>query len=87
MFVMGDFNQRKMENCHIKIFHNEKSGNNCMRAIGEVVWSNDEGVGLKFTKMTVEDYILLQTTLIYQAEKPEIILREIPKESPFEISN
>ena len=83
MFVKGNFQQRSMENCHIKIFHKEKSGNNCLRALGEIVWSNDEGVGLKFTTMTVENYILLQTTLIYQAENPEIVLREFPQECPF----
>lgn len=87
MFVKGQINQRQLENCRIRIYHPDSSGNNCLRALGEVIWGNEEGVGLRFTQMAFEDYILLQTTLITQAVQPEVILREIPRECPFEVVN
>ena len=86
MFVVGNFQQHQVENCHIRLFHKEKSGNNCLRASGKVVWNNNEGVGLKFTAMTFENYMLLLTTLINKAKLPAIILREFPKNPPFEVN-
>ena len=86
MFVIGNF-QQQMGNCLVKLFHKEKCGNNSLQASGEVVWSNVEGVDLKFTTMSFENYMLLQTTLINKAEHPAIILRELPKNCPFEISS
>jgi hypothetical protein len=86
MFVQGKFWEQEEEDCNIRIFHKEKSANNCLRASGKVVWSNDEGAGLQFTAMTFENYMLLLTTLINKADRPAIILREFPKNSPFEIT-
>ncbi len=86
MFVKGNF-QQQVGDCLINLFHKEKCGNNSLQASGEIVWSNDEGVALKFTTMSFENYILLQTTLINKAEQPATILRELPKDSPFEISS
>ena len=85
MFVIGNFQQQQVEDCHIELFHKEKSANNCLRASGKVIWSNNEGVGLKFTGMTFRSYMLLLTTLINKAKQPAIILREFPKNAPFEI--
>jgi len=87
MFVKGRIMQRQLEHCHIRIFQPDIAGDNCVRALGEVIWSNEEGVGLRFTRMEVEDYILLQTTLITHASRPETILREIPRDCPFEVVN
>ena len=86
MFVQGDINQHPSGNCIVKIFHKEKNGDNCMIASGEVVWRNEEGIGLKFTDMTLENYTLLQTTLSKKAEQPAIILQEFPHNYPFEIN-
>ena len=86
MFVKGDFNQQPAENCIVKIFHKEKNGDNCLIATGEVARINGEGIGLKFTDMTIENYTLLQTTLSKKAEQPSIILREFPHNYPFEIN-
>ena len=87
MFVAGEFQRQHLENCRIVVFHKEKSGNNCLRASGKVVWCNDEGVGLEFTTMSFENYMLLLTTLVDKAEQPAVILREFPKNCPFEISS
>ena len=86
MFVIGNFRRHEIEDCVVKLYHKETSGNNCVQAQGKVVWSDDKGAGLKFTAMTLENYMLLQRTLIDKAEEPEIILREFPINSPFEIS-
>ena len=86
MFVTGDFKLQNVTNCFVKIFHNEKTGNNCLLASAKVVWRNDVGIGLKFTAMTFENYQLLLTTLSSKAERPEIILRELPNHYPFEVN-
>ena len=85
MYVSGNFLLHQQKNCSIRIFHKDKSGNNSLQVNGEVVWSNDEGAGVRFTSMALEYYILLQTTLISKAERPEIILREFPHSYPFEV--
>ena len=87
MFVEGRFQQKQVQYCRIALFHKEKSENNCLRASGKVVWSNEEGVGLQFTAMSFENYMLLLTTLINKAEQPAIILKEFPKDCPFEITS
>lgn len=84
--VKTDLKNQVSKRCFIKIFHNEKFGNNSICASAKVVWINDEDVGLKFTKMTLENYILLQTTLTNKAKQPEIILREFPLDYPFEVN-
>jgi len=87
LFIEGNFLQRRAKNCNIQIFHNDKYGNNSLKASAEVVWGNAKGIDLKFTTMTLENYLLLQTTLINKAEDPEIILRELPNDCPFFISD
>ena len=87
LFIEGNFLKNKAKNCHVQIFHKDKQGNNSLKALAKVVWKNDEGIGLKFTSMTFENYLLLQTTLINNAEESGNILRELPNTSPFFISN
>lgn len=38
MFVEGDFQKHSVEDCHIKLFHKETSGDNSLKATGKVVW-------------------------------------------------
>ena len=87
LFIQGEFKKHRMRDCHVKLYHSEKSGINCLNGSGRIVWTSDSGVGFQFTRMTFENYMLLQSTLIEQAEQPEIILREFPENCPFEISN
>ena len=87
MFVKGNFQRHQMEYCHVQLFHKEKSGNNSLHVSARVVWINDEGVGLRFTTMSFENYMLLHTTLINKAEQPAVILYEFPESSPFEITS
>jgi len=85
MFVIGNFQQRYAENCSINIFHKTKSNNINLQASAEVVWGDDEGIAFKFTSMTFDSYMMLVSTLINNAEQPAIILREFPKNCPYEI--
>jgi len=87
LFIEGNFPKCKAINCHVQIFHKDKDGNNSLRALARVVWKNNEGIGLKFTEMTFENYLLLQTTLINKSRESEPILRELPENCPFLISS
>lgn len=87
MCVLGHFRKHRQQDCLVKLFHKEKTGNNCFHATGTVVWSSSEGIGLRFARMSFENYMLLQTTLIQKADQPEVILRELPSEVPFEITS
>lgn len=86
MCVLGDFAPQGVENCSVKLFHKEKSGNNSVKATGKVVWKSNGEIGLQFTGMTFENYMLLQTTLINKAENPAVVLREFPETCPFIIT-
>lgn len=87
LFVTGTFLRQNKKHCFLRIFHNDKTENNSILATAKVVWSNNEGVGLEFTNMTLENYELLQETLSKNTEQPENILREIPHIYPFEITS
>ncbi len=87
MFVKGKFKRKQVDDCRVKVFHKEPEGNNCLQALGRVVWRSEEGVGLTFTSMSFEDYMLLQTTLRDKADEPEVVLREFPQSCPFEITS
>ena len=87
MFVSGKFPQKQEENCKIDLFHETKSSKTRLQASAIVVWRNDRGVGLKFTSMTRDSYMLLLTTLINSAEQSAIIMHEFPKKCPYEIES
>ena len=87
MFVKGNFHHQKMKDCQVKIFQKDKEGDNCLKACGRIVWGSDEGIGLEFTSMTFENYMLLMTTLRNEAEHPEDILRNFPEKFPFKVSH
>ena len=87
MFVTGDFPKQQDENCFINFSHKAKSEEIYLQASAKIVWDNEEGVGLQFTSMKFDRYMLLLTTLINNAEQPSIILHEFPKSSPFEITS
>ena len=86
MCVEGNFSKKDLTNCFVTIFHNEKSADNSLQAAAKVVWRNDQGVGLKFTNMSLENYELLQSTLAKKADQPVVILREVPYSYPFEVN-
>lgn len=87
MFVSGKFPQKQEETCKINLFHKTKTSKTRLHASAIVVWGNEMGVGLKFTSMTHDSYMLLLATLINNAEQSAIILHEFPKSCPFELES
>ena len=87
MFVIGKFPHKQEDNCQIDLFHKTESSKTCLHASATVVWESEMGVGLRFTSMTRNSYMLLLSTLINNAEQSAIILHEFPKSCPFIIEN
>ena len=87
LFVQGNFQQTPDQDCLIQFVRKEKPENTYLEMIGKVVWSNENGMGVKFTSMKFNNYMLLISTLINNAEQPAIILSEIPKDCPYEIAH
>ena len=86
MFIKGNFKQNVGEKCLVKVFQKEDSSRLKLLAAANVVRKNDEGTAIKFTFMSFNNYTLLQTTLLYEAEEPLQIGLELPEECPFGIS-
>ena len=87
MFISGHSPRKETETCQIRFYYNAKLKEPRLRASAKVVWRNEEGVGIKFTAMSYDNYMSLLTTLLNKAEQPSIILREFPKACPFEITS
>lgn len=87
MFIAGCSPQENMENCKVNIYNNQKTKKLRFQASVSVVWSNEEGVGLKFTAMNPDSYMFLRTTLINNAEQPAAIIYDLARACPFEITN
>lgn len=85
MYVAGDFKHDKAGGCLINFVRDENPEKIYLRAAGEVVWGNEEGIGLKFTAMKMDHYQLFVTTLINNAELPVVVLGQLPPECPFDI--
>ena len=87
MFVTGNFPPPQTKSCLINISHNRKSEKIHLRASGKVVRSTVDGIGVNFTSMTLDNYMLLHATLIDEAEFPLVLLSEFPEICPFEITS
>jgi len=86
MFVLGTFQQKVGEHCLVKLLQKGVDSELKLLALANVVWTNDEGVGIEFTSMSFDSYLFLQVTLLYEADEPIAIGLELPEECPFEIS-
>lgn len=87
LFVQGNFQQSYDQECLIQFVKNEDPKNTYLEMVGKVVWRNENGMGLKFTSIKFNNYMLLISTLINNAEQPAIILSEIPRDCPYEIAH
>lgn len=87
LFIKGNFQKHEMENCVVRIFSDKNSDQDSVLATGKVVRVNNEGMALHFTEMTFENYLLLKSTLVENAEKSLVIMREFPDAPPFEIND
>lgn len=87
MFVSCRLNKPQKGLCHIWFAKKNKPGHVYLEITGEYVWGSKEGVGLKFTSVDFDNYMTLISTLINNSKQPTVILYELPKNCPYEVTN
>ena len=87
MFLTGDFKDKLPKTIRISFVRGKKNNTIFLEAQGDVAWANDDGVGIRFHSMSFDCYLALVEELVLNAEEPDIVLKEIPEQSPFEISD
>lgn len=85
MFVFGTFVQKTGDKCLIKYSQTSSTSHFYFKAAAKVVRINDEGIGIVFTSMPPNSYMLLETTLLYESSDPLSIGLQLPDNCPFEI--
>jgi hypothetical protein len=85
MFVFGQFPQEADDKCLIKYSQTSATSHFYFKAAARVVRKNDEGIGIVFTSMPPNSYMLLETTLLYESQDPLSIGLQLPDNCPFEI--
>lgn len=86
MFAVGDFQQPVGRSCNINIVPTGKDIDRSLEALAKVVRKNDEGIAIKFTSMSYDSYIYLQTTLLSEAHDPLMNEKILIEECPFEVN-
>lgn len=86
-FIRGSFQQKIGDHCVVKLFPERMGSHSRFFAAAKVVRKNEAGIGIEFTSMSHESYMLLQVTLLYEAEDPTSVGCEFPEESPFATKN
>lgn len=85
MFVLGNFSSHVGEKCLIKYSQKTASSHLYFKAAAKVVWSGDKGIGIIFTSMPLNSYMLLETTLLYESRNPVSVGLQLPESCPFKI--
>lgn len=87
LFVYGPFHQRTGDEC-ILGYSEERTASNCyFKAKARVVRTKIDGIALEFKSMPLDSYILLQSTLLYEAADPLTIVYDLPADCPFIITD
>lgn len=86
MFVYGSFKQQVGEECIIRYSQTCTSSHFYFKATAKVARIMSDGIAIEFTSMPLDSYMLLQTTLLYEAVDPLAIGLELPENCPFEIT-
>jgi len=86
MFVFGSFKQQVGDECIIRYSQTCSSSHFYFKAIAKVVRIMNDGLAIEFSSMPLDSYMLLQTTLLYEAVDPLAIGLELPENCPFEIT-
>ena len=87
IFVFGTFNQQTGDECIIRYSQTCSASHFYFKAKARVVRAMNDGVALEFISMPLDSYMLLQTTLLYEAVNPLAIGLELPTDCPFEITD
>lgn len=86
MFVYCAIDQSAGAECTVRYSQTCLNSHFYFKAKAQVVRKTDEGVAIEFTSMPMDSYMLLQTTLLYEAIDPLEIGLELPESCPFEIT-
>ena len=86
MFVFGDFNQKTGDECIIRYSQESTASHFQFKAKAKVTRIANDGLAIEYVSMPFDSYMLLQTTLLYEAVDPMDICLEIPENCPFEIT-
>lgn len=86
MFVFGRFDQEVGDECTIRYSQTSAASHFHFQAKARVARSGRDGIAIEFISMPFDSYMLLQTTLLYEADDPLAICLQIPEVCPFEIT-
>lgn len=87
MFVFGKFYQRAGDECIVEYSQTRSASHFYFKARAVIVRTIRAGVALEFISMPMDSYVLLQSTLLFEAVDPLTLVQELPADCPFEITN
>lgn len=82
MFISGEFDIAYSDECDADIYLIRNKITSIIHVTASVARLTDTGAGLKFIYMSMKDYILLQTALIYSFDNPLGVIHEFPEKFP-----
>ena len=85
MFIAGNYKQKVGDKCTVRFIQEFDGSSSCFKARAKVVRLSRLGLAIEFLSMYRDSYILLQTTLLYEAEDPCIVGFELPENCPFKV--
>lgn len=86
LFVEGDFENYEGTCCYVDIFQSGTSTELNLHTSAKVVRKDVTGIAVEFTSMTYDSYMLLQATLLLEAENSFVIDNILPENCPFEVT-
>ena len=86
MFIFGTFNQKEGDECIVRYSQTCTASHFYFKAKAKLVRVADDGIAIEFKSMPFDSYMLLQTTLLYEAVNPLEIGLQLPENCPFEIT-
>lgn len=86
MFLCGSFYQKAGDECIVRYTRIYNNSAFSFHLKARVVRKTREGIGLEFLSMAADNYMQLQTSLLYEAVDPLAIGLELPDDCPFDIT-
>ncbi|WP_339136075.1 MAG: PilZ domain-containing protein [Candidatus Electrothrix sp. GW3-4] len=87
LYVRGDFKQQLGDICTISLNQSELDATLEIHATCSVIRSSEQGIGLEFISMKLDDFCHLQTVLLYQADDPFVLGTEFVNNMNLELEN
>ncbi|MCI5133149.1 MAG: PilZ domain-containing protein [Candidatus Electrothrix sp. EH2] len=85
LYVVGNFHQQLGDICTVTLNHSELDDALEIHATCFVVRSDEQGLGLEFISMKLDDFCHLQTILLYQADDPVVLGTEFVNNANLEL--